>query len=459
MKEGRNEFRKLLKVFCVFLAVLLSLLGAAGGESLPDSDGAGTGGSAINEAVTEEAPAEPAPAPEDKIPAPAAESGAAPAEKASSGKDGAESAPAAESDAEPAEKAPSGKADAEPAPASDSVAAPAEKTPAETDGGDPEEPVPEPATDSTGAPAEETDSEETGGPEEPVPDPATDPEEEAEPAEEGAPAENAETPEDEEHLDGLLRTDVPCEIELRGSSLYRLPLQRRSDLILKVSGIPVKITVTSVQNGRESVWESTAGKETGAFVISELLTLERGEYTVAIEPLRENQQGPVSVCFAVPAPEEEEPEADGATDAAPEEAQDARAAAEEEADPGAAPDGEASDVESDGAGETSAGEDASAGETAEPDSAQDTTGTADAVGSAERPSVRVTVSCGEGFQPGARVVLTAEVSDPAWQGTIRWQYSADGGATVRDVEDAEGAEYSFILDEVNSAYWWRAYLE
>ena len=81
MKKGRNEFRKLLKVFCVFLAVLLSLLGAAGEESLPDSDGAGTGGSAINEAVTEEAPAEPAPAPEEKSPAPAAESGAEPAEK------------------------------------------------------------------------------------------------------------------------------------------------------------------------------------------------------------------------------------------------------------------------------------------------------------------------------------------------------------------------------------------
>ena len=433
MKKGRNEFRKLLKVFCVFLAVLLSLLGAAGEESLPDSDGAGTGGSAINEAVTEEAPAEPAPAPEEKSPAPAAESGA-----------------------EPAEKEPSGKADAAPDPASDSGAAPAEKTPAEKDGGDPEEPVPEPASDSAGAPAEETDSEKTGGPEDALPGSATDPEEETEPAEDRVPAENNETPEDEEHLDGLLRTDVPCEIELRGSSLYRLPLQRGSDLILKGSGIPVKITVTSTQNGRESVWESTAGKETGAFIISELLTLERGEYTVAIEPLRENKQGPVSICFAVPVPEEEEPEADGATDAAPEEAQDAGAAAEEEADPGAAPDGEASEGESDGAGEASAGENASAGETAEPDAAQDTADTAD---SAERPSVRVTVSCGEGCRPGARVVLTAEVSDPAWQGTIRWQYSADGGATVRDVEDAEGAEYSFILDEVNSAYWWRAYLE
>ena len=37
MKKGRNEFRKLLKVFCVFLAVLLSLLGAAGEESLAEA--------------------------------------------------------------------------------------------------------------------------------------------------------------------------------------------------------------------------------------------------------------------------------------------------------------------------------------------------------------------------------------------------------------------------------------
>ena len=51
------------------------------------------------------------------------------------------------------------------------------------------------------------------------------------------------------------------------------------------------------------------------------------------------------------------------------------------------------------------------------------------------------------------------MSDPGYQGTIRWQYSPDGGQTVCNVEGAEGAEYSFLLDEVNRSYWWRAYLE
>ena len=68
-------------------------------------------------------------------------------------------------------------------------------------------------------------------------------------------------------------------------------------------------------------------------------------------------------------------------------------------------------------------------------------------------------SCEEGFQPGARIVLTAVVSDPDYEGTIRWQYSADGGMTVCDVEDADGEEYSFLLDEENITYLWRAYLE
>ena len=74
-------------------------------------------------------------------------------------------------------------------------------------------------------------------------------------------------------------------------------------------------------------------------------------------------------------------------------------------------------------------------------------------------TIRVLYACEEDYLPGARIVLTAEVSDPAYQGTIRWQYSADGGMTVCDVKDASGTEYSFILDEVNRTYLWRAYLE
>ena len=51
------------------------------------------------------------------------------------------------------------------------------------------------------------------------------------------------------------------------------------------------------------------------------------------------------------------------------------------------------------------------------------------------------------------------MSDDHYQGIILWQYSADGGKTVCDAEGAEGPEYSFILDETNSTWWWRAYLQ
>ena len=74
-------------------------------------------------------------------------------------------------------------------------------------------------------------------------------------------------------------------------------------------------------------------------------------------------------------------------------------------------------------------------------------------------TVTVTASCEGPYRPGARITLRARVSDENYQGTIQWQYSADGGLTVCDVEDAEGAEYTFFLDEVNIAYWWRACLK
>ena len=74
-------------------------------------------------------------------------------------------------------------------------------------------------------------------------------------------------------------------------------------------------------------------------------------------------------------------------------------------------------------------------------------------------SVSITVSCDGPFEPGALITLHAQVSDDSRQGVIRWQYSADGGQTVLDVEGAEGPEYSFFLDENNRNWWWRAYLK
>ena len=68
-------------------------------------------------------------------------------------------------------------------------------------------------------------------------------------------------------------------------------------------------------------------------------------------------------------------------------------------------------------------------------------------------SVTITVSCDGPFGPGALITLHAQVSDDSRQGVIRWQYSADGGLTVLDVEGAEGPEYSFFLDE-NNRNWW-----
>ncbi len=306
--------------------------------------------------------------------------------------------------------------------------------------------------------------------EEPSPDAADSGDEAAEPAPEDRPGEQPPDPGEEEaglpedmhapgddeapvHWDGTLRVDVACEIDLQEGKLYRLTLPQRTDLILEAGGVPVKVTITAQQSGLTRAWVSEAAGDARGFVLREPLTLEKGEYGVAVEPLMETRKGLVSIRFSTPeaAPAEEEtPDADPAVmeetapEAAPaeEETPDADPAVTEETAPEAAP-----------AEEETPDTDPAVTEETAPEAAPAPEETAAPL------TVRVIMTCEERCQPGARIVLRAVVSDPDWQGTIRWQYSADGGETICDVEGAEGAEYSFLLDEVNCTYWWRAWLE
>lgn len=57
---------------------------------------------------------------------------------------------------------------------------------------------------------------------------------------------------------------------------------------------------------------------------------------------------------------------------------------------------------------------------------------------------------------GAEVTLTATLTgfeDDTY--TMQWQYTPDGGETVVDVEGANEAEYTFVLDGTNVGYLWR----
>ena len=349
------------------------------------------------------------------------------------------------------------------------------------------------------------------------PAPLSDVEENAEAAEEEKSDEREETAEDSVPWDGVFRPDVACNISMQGSKLYRFTVPHRSDLILTASGVPVKITITMLQSGQMRIWESTANTETGTFDINAYLTLEKGEYSVNLELLRENQTGKVSVCFSTQKPTEEEPETDMLIDTLASETGDAEPAISEETYSEPAPDAEVPEQDGDSSGTEGAEEAVPAAETGEPDTnitekneipediipegkttdetemspekpeadpqpdpaaeeapeaepvpgeelhpdaASDDPDSLEPAESAVKPlTIRVVASCEGAIQPGARIVLTAVVSDPDYQGTIRWQYSADGGMTVCDIKDASGTEYSFILDEVNRTYLWRAYLE
>ena len=366
---------------------------------------------------------------------------------------------------------------------------PADETPAEPDAEQVEEAAPEEAADE---------------PEEELPDPEPDGDEDPAPAEEAVPGED-ESPEDIVRYDGTLRVGTVCETSLPESKLFRLTLDRRTDLLFEAKGVAVKITITALESGLTRVWTSSATEDPSVFVISEPLTLEKGDYSVAVELRNENRQGGLSLCFSVPAAPAEEPEEElpqviateeapvtesAASDEAiaPTEAQSAEAEPIEPAEPAAeTAEAEAAVIETleaeEPAEETAEADepDMDTAEAAEPtaeavdipeDAAseeatakftEEAVDTPDAEGSAEAAAepltVRVLVTCDEGTRPGARIILTAVVSDPGYQGTIHWQYSPDGGQTVCDVEGAEGAEYSFLLDEVNRSYWWRAYLE
>jgi len=56
---------------------------------------------------------------------------------------------------------------------------------------------------------------------------------------------------------------------------------------------------------------------------------------------------------------------------------------------------------------------------------------------------------------GMEVAMTAQVEGAEQPYTLQWQYSPDGGETIVNVEDANEAEYRYILDEDNARYLWR----
>ena len=428
--------KKTLSAFCILLAVLLGLWSMAAGEDGTGPAGAETGDPAAHETAPAETPAEAEEPAEEPLPAPTA---------------------------------------------------PGEETSPDVT----EEPLPEPA-------AEDDDAPETspGDAAEELPDASPEDGEEPESGGEETPEGPAETPEDAVRWDGSLRVGSACEISLTKGGLYRLTLDRRTDLVLEARGIAVRITVTALESGLTRAWQSEATEDPRVFAIRESLTLEKGTYSVAVEGFRVDRQGSVSLCFSVPVAEEpdtegtepetdpdtaeEAPEAAPAPEAGPEETEPPTAAEDDgsEPDDSGEPEAPADGTESDGADDDEADEaaadndegdeaaadddeadEAVAGPSETVDAPQDA-GTADEAPEAAEPlTIRLTISCEEGCRPGARIVLTAVVSDPDYRGTVRWQYSADGGTTVCDVADAEGETYSFILDEENIGYWWRAYLE
>lgn len=309
-----------------------------------------------------------------------------------------------------------------------------------------------PMPDVTEDPAEELPPSEHDDPEE---------EQTGEPAEESPAAENAGAAgEMAVQWDGTLRVGIACEVSLRDRKLYCLTLTQMSDLLLEVSGVPVKVTVTALHGAWTRAWQSEAAEEPGLFLIRETMSLKKGEYSVAVEPLQDGRQGSVTLRFS---------DAVGYDAGTPLESGEAQNAAAEstaetqsEIDPHAVTEtAEAADEIPETADAVPA--DSVSEEAGEENPAGFMSGEAEETFTDSAPAepliVRVTVSCGESIQPGATVVLTAVVSDPDYQGTIRWQYSADGGETVCELEGVEGAEYAFTLNEENLTYWWRAYID
>ena len=62
----------------------------------------------------------------------------------------------------------------------------------------------------------------------------------------------------------------------------------------------------------------------------------------------------------------------------------------------------------------------------------------------------------EAIYEGTEITLTAELT--GFENdlyAIKWQYSADGGATFVDIEGAGGLQYSFVINDENAAYFWK----
>lgn len=374
-----------------------------------------------------------------------------------------ESAPQEESGAAD----PAGETEVPPADQPESAENPADHPDPDAETGDKPAEEPGGASGETPGAAEETGSEESGPAEEiSGGDPVN-----ADESSEKDSGETGEAQETEQSFDGTLTVGENCEIKLERGMLYQLTVGRRSDLTLTVSGLRVSVTVTSLDTGAASAWESASSGIPGQYVIHAPVTLDRGSYQVAVDPIPETAWGDVSLCFA---PREEVSPAEKADPSKPEETASGESGPDPE-NPEASGDAPAEETESDPSSETpsenleateaSLTEEAPAGETAEilPEGSEDTAEPeqpAEAETAESEPlTVRVTFSCDGELQPGAAVTLTAVVSDASYQGRVRWQYSADGGQTVCDVEGSEGTEYTYLLSEENRNYWWRAILE
>ena len=558
-----NKSRKKIKTCLILLAALLGLLSIAAGEDTADPAMAETVSPVVKEAATEGMPTEsdgtpsgqilPLPSDTGENPEPAEEETAeatddalaqpvlAPSTDIGENPEPAEEATAEATDdasaqpvqdpssdtgesQEPAEEATAEATDdtsAQPAvaPSSDTGegSEPTEEATAEAIDDTSAQPAPDPSsdTDESPEPAEEATAEATDDASaQPAAAPSSDTGESPEEAEDEESDECEETPEDALQWDGILQVDAICDISMDGSKLYCLTLPCSSDLVLTASGIPVKITLALPQSDQMRIWESEKTEEPDVFDIHASLSLEKGEYSVAIEPLQENQKGLVAVCFSNPIPAAEEPETDLLREPP---AGEAEPLTTEETNHEPTPDAETPARQSDRTGTEAAGETEPAAETSEPDTlipekekmplevysgeeakedpetipgkteadllpesaeeeapdteplpeeklqpdaVPDDPKDADSAESAAEPIIiQVSASCEGAFQPGARITLTAVVSDQDYQGTIRWQYSPDGGVTACDIADVAGTEYSFILDKVNETYLWRAYLE
>ncbi len=298
-------------------------------------------------------------------------------------------------------------------------------------------------------------------------------------------------------INGILQIGSPYQAALKQADrqTLQLTLAEKMELVLQAGGIPVKITILNVKSGWQRIVQTNATKDIAETETAAVLELPRGEYHVVVEPLKE---GRVWLSFAEPVTEEAPEETveaveaaetvEAAVEAEPEIAEETTAAEEAGEPEETEADEEAEAVEEAAVPEPAPADETEPAETEEPSDAAVTAEAAEAQETAAEQesseaepeetfaavieemaapeatpaqplTVTITVSCEGPYAPGSVVTLRAQVSDDAYQGEIRWQYSADGGLTVCDVENAEGAEYSFRLDEANSTWWWRAYVK